>query len=103
MRITRPLYQSVASLTLFTRVNCSLCDTAKSAISQARKTREVDYEEIDVMADGQRAWRDLYEFDTPVLHVQNNRGKTNALSEAKKLFHRFSTEDVQRAIDEANL
>lgn len=32
------------------------------------KRRSFEYREVDVMADGQKEWRDLYEFDTPVVH-----------------------------------
>jgi hypothetical protein len=51
------------------------------------------------MAAGKKMWKDVYEFDTPVLHVQrvDQEGK---LSEPKKLFHRFSEQEVEKLADE---
>lgn len=57
-----------------------------------------------MMADGQQQWRDLYEFDTPVLHVQRvdyTYVKKDIVSEAKKLMHRFTDREVEDLIDEA--
>lgn len=54
-------------ITLFTRANCSLCDHAKAVLSKAWDKRPFDYTEIDVMAPGQKKWKDIYEFDTPVV------------------------------------
>lgn len=56
------------------------------------------------MAQGQEKWKDVYEFDTPVLHVQRvsyTYSKPDIVSEAKKLMHRFSAEEVEKLIDEA--
>lgn len=54
-------------ITLFTRANCSLCDTAKAVVSKVKETRPLKYDEIDVMEPGQDNWKDAYEFDTPVV------------------------------------
>ena len=54
-------------ITLFTRANCSLCTNAKKTLSDVWDTRPFDYKEIDVMAPEGKSWRDLYEFDTPVV------------------------------------
>ena len=70
MRASSRLLQHSARLTLFTRANCSLCDTAKSVISSLGKKRSFEINEIDVMARGQKQWKDLYEFDTPVVGLQ---------------------------------
>ncbi len=67
MRHTLVLLQNSARLTLFTRKNCSLCDTAKHVIDQVDKRKTLDYTEIDVMESGQQKWKDLYEYDTPVV------------------------------------
>ena len=32
------------------------------------KRRSFEYKEVDVMAEGQKEWRELYEFDTPVVY-----------------------------------
>lgn len=54
-------------ITLFTRVNCSLCDTAKAVVENVKQQRPFEYQEIDVMQTGQEKWKHLYEFDTPVV------------------------------------
>lgn len=61
-------------LTFFTRANCMLCDEAKLVLSKVWDRRDFEYHEIDVMAPGQTRWKDLYEFDTPVVsHVRSTR------------------------------
>jgi len=54
-------------LTLFTRPNCSLCDDAKVVLSRVWDRKPFQYDEINVMAADQGRWKDLYEFDTPVV------------------------------------
>ena len=54
-------------LTLFTRPGCSLCDDAKVVLSRVWDRRPFHYDEIDVMAPDQVRWKELYEFDTPVV------------------------------------
>ena len=67
MRFTLKLLQHSARVTLFTRANCSLCESAKEVLGHLRGKRTFDYKEIDVMANGSQEWKDLYEFDTPVV------------------------------------
>jgi glutaredoxin len=93
-----------ARLTLFTRSNCSLCDVAKSKIAEVQKKRSVEYNEVDVMAPGQKQWKQLYQYETPVLHIErvfHTYSKPNIVTEAKKLWHRFSAEDIEKLVDEA--
>lgn len=93
-----------ARLTLFTRSNCSLCDVAKSKIAEVRKKKTIEYNEVDVMAPGQKQWKQLYQYETPVLHVErvfHTNSKPNIVTEAKKLWHRFSAEDIEKLVDEA--
>ncbi|EER42329.1 hypothetical protein I7I51_05165 [Histoplasma capsulatum] len=103
MRTSIRLFQN-AQLTLFTRVHCSLCDTAKNTIAKLRERKPFTYSEIDVMTPQNKRWKDVYEFDVPVLHVQrvlstsNDGGET--LSDPKKLFHRFTEQEVEKAIKE---
>lgn len=104
MRASGLLRMHSARLTLFTRPNCSLCETAKANIAKVENKRSVEHSEIDVMANGQEQWKDLYEFDTPVLHVQRvsyTYSKPDIVSEAKKLMHRFSAEEIESLVDEA--
>ena len=101
MRVTGVLSQSLTRLTLFTRANCSLCDTAKNSVAAVRARQNLDYHEIDVMAEGQKQWKDMYEFDTPVLHVQpvpQTATEPDLTSGAKKLWHRFSAQEIEEAI-----
>ena len=67
MKASSRLLQHSARLTLFTRANCSLCDCAKSVLSSLGKRRSFEFNEVDVMATGQKQWKDIYEFDTPVV------------------------------------
>lgn len=100
---TRALLTS-ARLTLFTRAGCGLCDTAKNTVLQLQKRRSFEYVEQDIMDSGNKQWKDVYEFDVPVLHVQSvNDGLPKAadLSDARKLFHRWTEQEVERSVEEA--
>lgn len=105
MRPSVALRLSSVRLTLFTRANCGLCDVAKSRIIEVQKKRPLDYAEIDIMGPGQQKWKDVYEFDVPVLHVDKISTVTDepALDAAKKLMHRFTVEEVEKAMNEADL
>lgn len=68
------------------------------------RSRPLEYNQIDVMADGQEHWKNLYEFDTPVLHVQRveyTYAKKDTISEAGKLMHRFTDSEVNQLLDKA--
>jgi hypothetical protein len=69
MKPTVPLLQRALRITLFTRPNCSLCDNARVVLSRVWGKRPFEYEEIDVMKPEGRVWKDLYEFDTPVVRL----------------------------------
>lgn len=99
---TRALFGS-ARLTLFTRAGCGLCDTAKLAVLQVGKRRPFEYVERDIMESGNKTWKDAYEFDVPVLHVQSvEKGPNEAeLSDARKLFHRWTEQEVENLVDDA--
>ncbi|DAA72750.1 hypothetical protein H112_00866 [Trichophyton rubrum D6] len=98
MRPTLSLLQN-ARLTLYSRLNCGLCETAKLTLNNLRQRKTFEYAEIDVMAPGNQQWKDMYEFDVPVLHVEKTL-PNGQLSDPKKLFHRFTETEVQKAIDE---
>ncbi len=81
MKLTARLLQHTARITLFTRKNCGLCDVAKSVLNNVGKTRSFEYNEIDVMAPGEKEWRNAYEFDVPVVGTatgsyRHSRAKT---------------------------
>ena len=66
-------------LTLFTRPNCGLCDSAKLVLQSLSKRKHFQMQQIDVMAPGNVHWKMVYEFDTPVVRVRKNGhiGKIN--------------------------
>lgn len=67
MHPTCRLLQYSARITLFTRSHCSLCETAQASIDHLANRRSFEVNTINVMAAGQQQWKDLYEFDTPVV------------------------------------
>ena len=69
MRPTLYLFQHTARITLFTRANCSLCEDARNVLGTLDKKRSFEYNEVDVMSSEKKNWKDLYEFDTPVVCV----------------------------------
>lgn len=101
MRASPSLFNATR-LTLFTRANCGLCDVAKVRIQEFQKKRSIGYSEIDIMAPGQQRWRDAYDFDVPVLHIDGGLGSNDSttLDAAKKLMHRFTVEEVEAAVAE---
>ncbi|KAF2486924.1 glutaredoxin-like domain-containing protein [Neohortaea acidophila] len=104
MRATAILLQQRLRLTLFTRPNCSLCDDAKEVINYVGKRRPFEYEEIDVMEKQQQKWKALYEFDTPVLHVdapEKQQQPFETTTNARKLMHRFTQTELEQAITQA--
>ena len=61
----------------------------------------VNYQEVDVMLPGNETWKNAYEFDVPVLHVQQQEQQEQSgdAVKIKKLFHRFTEEEVEKVID----
>lgn len=102
MRATTRLLQHACRITLFTRRNCSLCTRAKESLSIVWDKRPFDYKEIDVMTPEAKEWRDLYEFDTPVIHISMSRQAEEDprfSSHARKLMHRITAEQVHQHMD----
>lgn len=97
---TRALFSNTVRVTLFTRANCGLCVTAKNTVAQLNKRKPFDYHEVDIMVPGNEAWKNVYEFDVPVLHIQAPRTGGTELSDPKKLFHRFTEEAVEDLVDQ---
>ncbi len=75
---------------------------AKSRLAEVQKRRTIDYSEIDIAAPGQEKWKNVYDFDVPVLHVDKATKEKTAptLEASKKLMHRFTVEEVVMAVDE---
>ena len=126
MRVVGRLLQHASRVTLFTRANCSLCDQAKLELSRAWEKKPFEFKEVDIMACGQEQWKDVYEFDTPVvsepsflcfahccpfaynrmqLHVEK-AGKeargvaSSAASGLRKAMHRFSEQQILQLLEE---
>ncbi|KIW13185.1 hypothetical protein PV08_08372 [Exophiala spinifera] len=87
-------------LTLFTRPDCGLCDVAKARLMEVRQQRTVDYSEINIDTPEQKQWKNVYDYDVPVLHIDKDVSRAPTLNAAKKLMHRFTTEEVTKAVDE---
>ena len=53
------------------------------------------------MLPGNETWKNAYEFDVPVLHVQQQEQQEQSgdAVKIKKLFHRFTEEEVEKVID----
>jgi hypothetical protein len=99
---TRVLFSQAVRLTLFTRANCGLCDTAKHNVAKFLARKPVQYSEVDIMEPGNKAWKDVYEFDVPVLHVQTEAKASGELSDPRKLFHRFTEQEVEKVVNEVS-
>ena len=67
MQRSPKLMQYAARIMLFSRQNCSLCESAKKALNNVGKIRGFEYHEVDVMAAGNEQWKAAYEFDAPVV------------------------------------
>jgi len=54
------------------------------------------------MKPDQKGWRDLYEFDTPVIHIsraEQGDEQVEMAAKAAKLMHRFKPEEVHKKMD----
>ncbi|KAI1345718.1 hypothetical protein F5Y01DRAFT_46405 [Xylaria sp. FL0043] len=103
MRPTIRLFQA-CRITLFTRQNCSLCSNARSVLSDVWDARPFQFKEIDIVKSetGPR-WRELYDFDVPVIHINKSSApeeRPQSVSQAVRLMHRFTAEQVMTKMDE---
>lgn len=67
MRATSRLLQLPCRITLFTREHCGLCVSARSVLSDVWDSRPFDYKEVDIVKPAAQPWKDLYDFDVPVV------------------------------------
>ncbi|RYP49971.1 hypothetical protein DL768_004406 [Monosporascus sp. mg162] len=90
-------------ITLFTRENCGLCTQAKSVLSDVWDARPFVFKEIDIVkSDSKPRWRDLYEFDVPVIHISKSSAPEEhpqLAPKAVKLMHRFDKDQVMAKMD----
>ncbi|KAG6093756.1 hypothetical protein E4U30_004062 [Claviceps sp. LM220 group G6] len=90
-------------ITLFTRDNCGLCTQAKGVLSNVWDQRAFAYKEVNLALPESNAWRELYDFDIPVIHVSKSSAEEEQVSsagKAVKLMHRFTTDQVQAKMDQ---
>ena len=66
------LLQNTIRLTLFMRPNCGLCDSAKVLLQNLGRRKRFAINHIDVMHPTNLHWKALYEFDTPVVSIQES-------------------------------
>lgn len=67
MRATGRLLQLPCRITLFTREHCGLCVSARSVLSDVWDSRPFVYKEVDIIKPAAQPWKDLYDFDVPVV------------------------------------
>lgn len=67
---TLALRNFACRITLFTRSNCKLCSDAKEVLSNVWDKRPFEYDEINVMEHSDQKWKNMYEFDTPVVRLE---------------------------------
>ena len=87
---------SDVQLTLFSKQQCGLCDTAKSVMNQVLQKpdfKDCKYKVVDIMDPENKQWFDKYCFDVPVLHAHNIDNASEG--KVEKLFHRFDEKKVQ--------
>ena len=104
MRSTTALRMYSAHLTLFTHPHCSLCHTAKSTLAAFLGRRPVSLAQIDIFEPEHKKWRDLYEYDVPVVHVErvhHTYSKPDIKTLVGKIMHRFNEKEIENLVDQA--
>ncbi|KAJ4414743.1 hypothetical protein N0V82_007735 [Gnomoniopsis sp. IMI 355080] len=102
MRVTSRLLQQ-CRITLFTRKHCGLCIAARSVLSDVWDARPFAFKEVDIVKPEAQDWKDLYDFDVPVIHISKASSPEEdpkLVSQALKLMHRFTPEQVKAKMDE---
>ncbi|KAF9879963.1 glutaredoxin-like domain-containing protein [Colletotrichum karsti] len=104
---TRRLFQQVhaSRITLFARDGCGLCVRAKSALSNVWDRRPFDFKEIDITMPEHKRWKELYDFDVPVIHISKvgapeESPDPRVVGKAVKLMHRFDPDQIEAKMDQ---
>ena len=89
--------------TLYKRPGCGLCDKMLILTRTNQKANRFQLQEIDIMKPENKSWKDCYEYDVPVLHVQKylpveNTSDKKVLSEAMKLWHTWTDDELEEVI-----
>ncbi|KAK1253700.1 hypothetical protein MKX07_001777 [Trichoderma sp. CBMAI-0711] len=102
MFATRRLLQA-CRITLFSRDDCGLCTQAKGVLSNVWDKRPFLYTEVNLAKEESKHWRNLYDFDIPVVHISKAEAgeeDINKVSKAIKLMHRFTEDQVEAKMDQ---
>ncbi|GJN73000.1 glutaredoxin domain-containing protein [Purpureocillium lilacinum] len=102
MFATRRLLQA-CRITLFSRDNCGLCTNAKGVLSDVWDKRPFVFREVNLALPESKSWRELYDFDIPVIHISRAEAReeqVDAAGKAVKLMHRFTPEQVEAKMDQ---
>ncbi|UKZ73163.1 hypothetical protein TrVFT333_000804 [Trichoderma virens FT-333] len=95
--------QRACRITLFSRDTCGLCTQAKGVLSDVWDKRPFQYIEVDLAKPEFKHWKNLYDFDIPVIHISKSdtpEEDINRVGKAIKLMHRFTTEEVEAKMDQ---
>ncbi|TPX36002.1 hypothetical protein SmJEL517_g01794 [Synchytrium microbalum] len=69
-------------VTLFTKAGqCSLCDDAKEALQRVQKRVVFQVKEVDILQNP--SWKRLYQYDIPVIHVDDKLVQKHRVDEEK--------------------
>ncbi|XP_071965740.1 glutaredoxin-like protein C5orf63 homolog isoform X2 [Antedon mediterranea] len=66
-RVTSSQAGYLPLLTLYTKEDCSLCDTAMEVVNKHK--HRFQFEEVDIEEKGNEMWFDKYRYDIPVFHL----------------------------------
>ncbi|KAK5987296.1 Glutaredoxin-like protein [Cladobotryum mycophilum] len=102
MFATRRLLLS-CRITLFSRDNCGLCTQAKDVLSNVWDKRPFLYKEVNLALPESKEWKNLYDFDIPVIHISKAEAgeeEIGKVGKAIKLMHRFTSEQVEAKMDQ---
>ncbi|KAL7799143.1 hypothetical protein V8C37DRAFT_398966 [Trichoderma ceciliae] len=90
-------------ITLFSRDDCGLCAQAKDVLSNVWDKRPFHYTEVNLAKPEFKHWKNLYDFDIPVIHISRAEAGEEDISrtgKAVKLMHRFTTEQVEAKMNQ---
>jgi len=73
--------RALSVVSLFTRKDCTLCDSAKFVIKKVQNKIPFQYEEVDIAKPENAKWHTLYTNDIPVIHVNGKEVARHRLNE----------------------
>lgn len=94
-----PLLKNKVHLTLFGKEGCSLCDQAKTVLSQVLESKssinkKFELKYVDITDPLNKLWWEKYCFDVPVLHFDRFEQPRPV-----KMMHRLETNAVIKEIE----